>query len=223
MQRLRGSLYLQDGAITTSQLTDGRHDLDIDYDSWHMLVLDADDRVCGCARYREYENDTRFSRLSVARSALARCQRWGASVASAVEAEIRLARRLHLPYVELGGWALAESIRATTEALRMALATYALARALGGGIGLSTVTQRNGSASILKRLGGRLLEEDGAEIPPYYDPEYKCEMEILRFYSWAPNPRYEIWINQIKDELRSIPVLTNGLAKPIFQMAAAAS
>jgi hypothetical protein len=34
-------------------------------------------------------------------------------------------------------------------------------------------------------------------------------MELLRFYSWAPNPRYAVWIEEIRKELRAIPVLTN--------------
>jgi len=207
MQKLRGRLYLEDGAIKPEQLTDGRHRLDIDEESWHLLVLDQEDQVCGCARYREFAGETGFASLGVASSALAQCCEWGRRVALAVEAEIALARRLRVPYVEVGGWALAREIRGTTEALRMVLATYGLSQGLGGCVGVSTATRRNCSASILRRLGGRSLEQNGAEFPTYYDPAYDCEMEILRFYSWAPNPRYTMWIEAIKSELRSVPVL----------------
>jgi hypothetical protein len=34
-------------------------------------------------------------------------------------------------------------------------------------------------------------------------------MEVLRFYSWAPNPRYDVWIQAIRQELCTIPVLTD--------------
>jgi hypothetical protein len=37
-------------------------------------------------------------------------------------------------------------------------------------------------------------------------------MEVLRFYSWAPNPRYQVWIEEIKHELRATLVLANGSA-----------
>ncbi len=219
MQSVRGRIYLQDGAIEPWQLTDGRHQLGIDQASWHLLVMDKADRVSGCARYREYPNDTSFSELSVSQSALARCAEWGPRLEAAVESELALARHLDLPYVELGGWALVEQIRGTAEALRMALVTYCLAQGLGGGVGISTVTRRYCSASILRRIGGRSLEHGGSELPPYYDPQYKCEMEVLRFYSWAPNPRYSGWIDEIRSQLQAIPVLSAGTRLPNLQPA----
>jgi len=45
------------------------------------------------------------------------------------------------------------------------------------------------------------------ELPAYHDPRYKCEMAILRFDSDRPNPRYEAWIEQIREELLSAPVI----------------
>jgi hypothetical protein len=41
----------------------------------------------------------------------------------------------------------------------------ALAQIQGGPLGITTATERNGSASILRRLGGRPLEWDGAAQP----------------------------------------------------------
>jgi len=212
MQQLRGRIYLDDHAIQPQQLTkDGRHKLDSDETSWHLLILDEAEQVCGCVRYREHPEEAGFSHLGVARSALAQCGEWGPKLATAVSAELALARRLAISYVEVGGWALKEQIRNTGEALRMVLATYSLAQALGGGVGLSTATRRHSSASILRKLGGRSLEERGVELPAYFDPEYGCEMEILRFYSWAPNPRYHTWVEAIREELKTIPVVTRKL------------
>ncbi len=206
MQVLRGRIYLEEGAIQPDQLTHGRHQLSIDDGSWHLLILD-NDHVRGCARYCEHTSGVTFPELAVADSAIAHSPIWGKRLKASIESELALAHRLKYPYVELGGWALTEEIRATAEALRMALASYGLARALGGGVGLSTVTHRNGSASILRRMGGRSLEHRGVELPPYYDPQFRCEMEVLRFYSWAPNPRYTIWIDGAAAELRTIPVV----------------
>src|SRR5947209_5625910 len=51
MQRLRGGVYLRDGAIESSQLApDGRHILSVDRESWHILVLGPGGRVLGCMR-----------------------------------------------------------------------------------------------------------------------------------------------------------------------------
>jgi hypothetical protein len=209
MQRLRGSVYLEDGAIEADQLTDGRHRVDIDEASWHLLVVDKDDHVRGCVRFHAYPEETRFLHLNVSRSPLACSEEWGEKLKGAVESELALSRRLDLPCVEIGGWALAEEIRGTSEALRMALAMYGLSQAFGGSVGISTVTRRHCSASILRRIGGRSLEYAGVELPSYDDPRFKCRMEVLRFYSWAPNPRYNVWIEEIKQELCAVPVLTD--------------
>ena len=216
VQTLRGRIYLEDGAIERDQLIDSRHQLDIDEGSWHLLLVDGHHRVRGCARYREYKNTVRFTDLTVARSALARCRDQGPRLRTAVGAELQLARRLELPYVELGGWAIDQPIRGTMDALKMAMATYSLAQSLGGAVGISTVTQRHSSASILRRLGGQVLEEDGRELPPYYDPEYKCGMEVLRFYSWAPSFRYAAWVTDMANILRATTVVCRSTVTPAW-------
>ncbi len=199
-------------------MTNGRYQLDNDEGSWHLLVLDKQDRVSGCVRYREYSNEAGFSQLTVSRSALAHGDVWGPKLERAVEEELALARRLDLPYVEVGGWALPEHVRGTTEAFRMVMATYGLAQVFGGAVGISTVTHRNCSASILKKMGGRPLECESFELPPYYDSGYKCEMEVLRFRSWAPNPRFRVWIERIKAELARKRILS---AKAVYNAALA--
>jgi hypothetical protein len=208
MQMLRGTVYLQDGAITPSQLcAKGRHRHPVDQKSWHLLAVNQDGRVCGGARYRETSNRTVFSQLTIKLSSLARSAVWGKKLRAAVEAELERARKKDVSYVEFGGWALAEELRCKTEGLRIALAVYSLAQSLGGCVGISTATRRHRSSSILRRIGGRPLEADGVELPPYYDPQYGCEMEILRFDSNLPNPRYSRWIDQIRDHLQTVPVI----------------
>jgi hypothetical protein len=211
-QRFRGRVYLEDGAIKPWQLSDGRHRLEADQTSWHLLVLDLAGHVCGCARFRQYPTGAGYGDLSVSRSALALSKEWGDMLKGAVQAEMALARRRDCRPSEWGGWALDEDVRGTVEALRMTLAAYALTCELGGGIALSCVTRRHGSASILRRMGGRSLECRGVEMPAYYDPQYECDMEILSFRSWTPNPRYSVWIDEIRSTLCHTPVLTAGVA-----------
>jgi hypothetical protein len=45
------------------------------------------------------------------------------------------------------------------------------------------------------------------ELPVYYDAQYDCQMEVLKFYSWAPNPRFAPWIDQMKEELSQISIV----------------
>ena len=82
-----------------------------------------------------------------------------------------------------------------------------MSRSSGGGVGITAATRRNHSSSILRRIGGRALVTDGVELPHYYDPQYTCEMEILRFESELPNPRYEVWIEEIRAHLQTATVV----------------
>jgi len=63
-QRLRGGIYLADGAVQPSQLSaDGRHVQHADYDSWHVLTVDGKGAVQGCARYRHLIGNVGFDDL----------------------------------------------------------------------------------------------------------------------------------------------------------------
>lgn len=219
-QRLRGEVYVQDGAVAKSSLIDGRHHSDLDSSSWHLLVMDSHDRICGCARFHEHPRSTESSELNASRSALAKIPEWSDALLSALRSELAFSDYLDIPCVELGGWALGEEIRGTAEALRVALATYAFWQMLGGAISITTATRRHCASSILRRIGGRALTHDGIELPMYYDSQYDCQMEILKFYSWAPNPRFVPWIDQMKEELSQISIIVrhSGCTElPIYQ------
>jgi hypothetical protein len=225
LQRLRGSVYLHDGAITAAQLTsDGRHVLGIDSVSWHVVSVQPDGRVTGCARYRPYGNSAQPEHLTAWRSALANDRTWRGTLHMALEAEISLARKRHIDYVELGGWAITEDMRFTMEAMNIALSTYALAQSIGGCIGLTTATVRNCSSRILRKIGGRSLGLPGCPLPSYFDAHYGCEMELLRFDSHAPNPKYQTRIDDILSGFCELPVvcaraamgLVSAIERPAF-------
>jgi hypothetical protein len=211
MQRLRGGVYLEDGAIGPQDLSaDGRHRLEIDRDSWHLLSIDRYGAICGCVRYCAHASTAGFQQLWVGQSALASSPIWGGRFKSAVESGLRQARMRNVAYVEVGGWALDLQRRCTTEALRIALATYSLARVLGGCIGITTATTRHCSSSILRRLGGNSLQSMGHGLPPYYDPKFQCEMEVLCFDSDRPAPRFFGFVEQLRLEILDAPVIWAG-------------
>jgi hypothetical protein len=60
---------------------------------------------------------------------------------------------------------------------------------------------------VLRRIGMASLCVDGVELPPYYDPQYDCEMEVLAFDSRFPNPKYREWVAQISASLTDGPVI----------------
>jgi hypothetical protein len=208
MQRLRGRIYVDDGAIRPSDLTNGdRHISYLDYDSWHLLTLGTNGSVLGCTRFRRYPNTVSCDQLSVSRAPLATCPAWGRVFRASVNSELKSAREAGFPYLEIGGWALAPEIRGTAEALKSVLAIYALGSLQGGALGISTATERNGSSSILRRLGGRPLESGGSALPPYYDENYRCGMEVLRFDSRHPNPKYAAAIQDLRSHMAKVPVI----------------
>jgi hypothetical protein len=216
MQRLRGRLYLEDKAIRAAAIAaDGRHVLSDDNRSWHLLTLDSEGAVVGCARYLLHGPGVHFDALKVSRVPLGNAPEWRAPLRLAVESELAIAQAAGLAYVEVGGWAMDRSIRCTTECLRSVLTTFAWSRLIGGALGIATATERNGSASILQRLGGQPLEWEGIALPPYFDPEYECRMHVLRFDSQRPNSRYEESVEQLRQELVDLPVISPSFASPL--------
>ena len=217
MQRFRGAVYLKDGAIRPSDLSDGRHKMSIDEHSWHVLSLDSNGRIRGVVRFLEERSTACFNDLWVRQAALARSPTLGSRFRRAVETEMERARRLQMRFGEVGGWAVAEEHRWTLEPLRIILAAYGLGQLLGGCAGVATATMRHKSASILRRIGLNSLRWDGAELPPYYDPRYQCEMEVLQFDTRIPNPKYRDSVRELSQALANSPVICRDSIKSVFQ------
>lgn len=212
-QRLRGSVYVADGAISVSQLTaDGRHEQESDSSAWHVLSVDSDGQVQGCARYRPYDATATFSQLQARNAAIGKSPEWALAFRMAIAAEMRRARENALAFVEVGGWALSPQTRCCTDALKTALATFALSRLLGGCVGITTATTRHSSSSILRRIGGRSLSVGEVELPKFYDPQYGCDMEILRFEASQTNQKYEPIVRELMAELAYADVYTSHTA-----------
>lgn len=207
MQRFRGGVYLNDGAVTASELIDGRHKAAVDEQSWHVLSLDSSDNICACLRYLEERQATSFNDLWVRHAALAQASPFAAKFRRAVEAEMARAREMRIGFGEVGGWAVAESHRWTLEPLRIILATYGLLQLHGGCAGVATATFRHSSAGILRRIGLNPLMADGAPLPPYFDPAYGCQMEVLSFDSRFPNSKYRESVQELMGALTGAEVV----------------
>jgi hypothetical protein len=207
IQQFRGSVYLRDGALTRQQLVDGCHETPEDGRSWHLLMLDAKERVAGCAWYIDHDSRVHFDRLRLRQNPLAQSATWHLPLWSAITEEIAQARAAGVRYAEVGGWAVSTECRHTGDALIVALAAYCLGRVRGETLGITTATARHGSASILRRIGGSALSASGVTLPPYYDPRYGCTMEILRFDSRRPSPRFRGVIDRLHAALARVPVV----------------
>lgn len=208
MQRLRGRIYLKDCAIRPWDVDDdGRYRMQHDEQSWHLLLMDGNKEVIGCARYLVHTGDVRYEQLRVAHSPLARDENWGPKVREAVQSDLLNVRRKGLAYVEAGGWALAEEWRGTRAALEILVGSYALGQLWGGCLGSCTATVRHSSSSIIRRIGGTSFQSRGVVLPPYQDSEYGCTMELLRFDYRSPSERFIPLINQLRTKLARSTVL----------------
>jgi hypothetical protein len=74
-------------------------------------------------------------------------------------------------------------------------------------MGISTVNMCHHSSSILRRIGGRPLVAGGSELPSYYEPLYRSNLEILRFDSSSPSERYVPHVERCCADLRAVKVL----------------
>ncbi|MBL8212528.1 MAG: hypothetical protein JNK87_17570 [Bryobacterales bacterium] len=207
-QRLRGAVYLADGAIAQTDLApDGRFISRIDQEGWQFLILGQDDEVRGTIRYRPIAQPARFEHLGLSQSSLARDRDWALALRRAVESEFERAAQRDLQYIEVGGWAMGKELRNTTEGLRLALTSFALAMVSGGAFGIVNATQRHNSAQILRKVGGSPLQWQGVDLPPYFDQRYRCQMEILRFDSDHLQPRLAQSVSILAESLAKVEVV----------------
>jgi hypothetical protein len=206
-QRFRGQVYLSDGAVQAGDLIDGRHQVSIDEQSWHVLSLDTRGRICACLRYLDEGNAAGVDELWIRHAALAQAPAYADRFRLAVEAQMARAREMEIGFGEVGGWAVAESHRYTLEPLRIILATYGLLQLQGGCSGVATATFRHSSATILRRIGLNSLTLDGVALPPYHDPNYGCHMEVLSFDSRYPAAKYRESVHELSCTLAASPVV----------------
>lgn len=208
MQRLRGTIFLDDGAISRRDLTaDGRHDTPEDDKSWHLLMTDPQGHVRSCVLLLLHRQAASFQRLRLRHCPLLRHAESRQRVQCAVGSEMARAQAAGLRFGELGGWAISQERRGSPDGLMMILAAFGLARTLGGALCITTANARS-SSPILRRVGGAYLEFDATPIPSYFDPRYNHEMDLLRFDSRSPNPKYAALVEMVSGVLSRVSVVS---------------
>jgi hypothetical protein len=210
MQKFRGEVYLSEGNLEVGDLSpDGRHIQPADEKSWHLLTLDEQGAVAACGRVLVHRPHAGFADLLVSECALARSEGWGYLLRRAVEEQIQLIRQRGAVFAEIGGWAVARSLRCTTEAVRLVLAGFALGQLLGGVAGITTANTGHHSSSILRRIGGTPLAAGEVAFPSFYEPHYRAELEILCLDSFRPNPAYDRYIQDCLAALQIATVISS--------------
>ena len=207
IQRFRGRVYLEEGAIAASALDEQqRHFSDWDYRSWHLFILDPHTEICGCVRMTCLRalrgSDLKLYEL-IQRMEPAKASGYTAALQAILDDN----QASSLSTVEIGGWAVSKELRNTSKAMLLASACWSLGQIAGPQVGFASATQRNQSAEIIRRLGGSRLCHHGVELPPFFDTAYGCDMEILTFDSEKPAHEYEPTVVDLKKFLVNALVL----------------
>jgi len=179
---------------------------------WHFLMTNHEGSVTACVRYIAHEEVPSAAKLQVRESPPAQRRESKDVFWKAVESDLATARRDRLRYAEIGGWAVAKEYRGTSDGLMLALAAFSFGRMFGGALGMTTATVRHSSSTILRRLGGSDLQVNGTTVKPYYDPKYRCQMEVLRFDSRAASAKYSALIDMLKEKLTGALVIAQTAA-----------
>ena len=208
VQAVRGAIYMQGGYVRELS-ADGVHMTPEDEKSWHLLMTDDQGHVTSCIWYLEHQNSASVDDLRVRHCPLARSGQWREILYEAVNSELTRARDAGLRYAEVGGWAVSQARRCTSEGLVLALAAYGLCRVLGGALGITTANVTHASSSILRRLGGAYLEWNGSPFPAYFDPRYNTTIELLRFDSRRPSVKYSALIELVRQRLAHVSVIAS--------------
>jgi hypothetical protein len=207
IQRLRGAVYVQDGAIPAHALdASGRHIQEVDDRSWHSYLVDARGTISGCIRVMPHAGHPRPKELHVADL----CRRMEPATAvrhcAALQVFVDQARHAGLGVVEAGGTVVHPQSRNGSAALVLILACWSVSRLLGKPFALAAATVRHNAAEILLRTGGGALQDQAGELGGFFDPYYNCEMKIIAFDSRVQT-RYELTVQDISRHLTLAPAL----------------
>lgn len=191
IQRLRGNRYVADGAIPAAALdAQGRHVTAEDEHSYHLAVWNG--VVQGCLRIQLHPQAERhFTEFRVYDLIRRMPPEMAQKYHAGLEEFMCYGESRNYQITETGGWAVAEKFQFNAASLALPLARWSFSRILPRQISIAAATERNGSAEMLKRIGGWRLKLNGEELPPFYDPGYKCQMELLCFDSDILNPKFE--------------------------------
>jgi hypothetical protein len=199
VQRFRGRVYAEDGAIPMSALDgEGRHYQEFDFENYHLCLREPEGRICGCFRLRLHEPGAEIRDLKL-HDVIERMSPGLAGLCYGVLTSLfELSRDEEVRIGEAGGWAVDEEFRHQRVSILLPIAAWSLYQIVGNSIVFAAATKRHHSSTILKRIGGFALVHGRQELPSFMDEFHGCEMELLGFDSRRPHPQYERIVADLK-------------------------
>lgn len=212
IQLFRGRVFVEDRLLPSTALdATGRHNVEADYKSWHLVLEGGQGEVCGTMRLKVFRIDREPINLE-------RLQLYGfmsrmhpelrESVETGVYKFIADSAKSYSYFTEVGGWAVGEDQRKTVLGPVLAASLWGLARASGGGTGIATARIQNQASEILQRMGGMEIFAYGSALPPFYDSYHACEHQLLGFDSEYLSSRLEATVADIKTHILQTNIIT---------------
>lgn len=213
-QRLRGRVYLDDGAISADDLDSQQcYVVKDDSLSWHILLRDSTGLVVAVSRmlfFSHSNGPVPIDKLHAAQLIERTSELVRAKYLCALQQFASPSCDCAPYFVECGGLAIASEMRASRNTSIFLSTYWALSRFIGAARGVGAATERNSSADILRRFGGfSIPTQNGGSIEPFYDSVYDCMMELQGFASDILDPTLEPTVQDIQEFLPKMIVFVS--------------
>jgi hypothetical protein len=183
IQKLRGRVYIQDGAISADELDEaGRHLFCGENTRWYVAVVEMNSGTLLAANgYSAHFQPAKALHGTHVRHILERAPvEQAQALIREYESVVKNCLQLGHGFGEGAGWIASPGIQALNSGILAALAGPALFNCIGVRVSMCVATQRHSANAILKRIGMRPLLGD-VTSSVFDDPTYGCRMEALAF------------------------------------------
>jgi hypothetical protein len=208
IQRLRGQVYLADGAIRKEDLTaDGRQVDPADDSAWHIVITGSGQEVVGCIRIAHLGMSPSFSQFHQHEIIERMPEPSRGHYRLAFQNVISDPNKKEIGFGDTGAWAVAKGAHNHGLGVALIIVGWALYRHLGDAWVMAMATQRHRASELLKALGASALAMDGVPLPSFFDPAYDCTMELLVFDTRHPSELAAAHVDELTRIIARHPVI----------------
>ncbi len=212
--KMRGSVYLQDGAISEENLDKfGKYVSPHDKYSWQVLLLDSSKKPHGGLRIRfwDFENIRAHFMQTHAKELIDRmdCDNqkvYQESIIRFLDEEMRTKF-----FGEVAGLVITDYEKNSPAALLLVAFCFAFGEFVGGFNALVSATERHYSNRIMRKIGGHRIphKETKEYLNTFFDSKYNCNMEYIVFESACPAALIQDLCKKIQEKLKTTLVLAH--------------
>jgi len=215
---VRGETYLKDGAIKTEDLdSNGGFSIPLDHSSWHMALMDDEERISATLRLTSLPIDSKKRKGSLPHVG----ESIRRSATDPLSSRLALERYLsgmgltfgseRATFLVVGGWATSPTLALPGAGAELALAAWAYARMSQAAGAICVASERHDAHGQLVRTGAvPILAVNSKEM--YYDPAYSCHVGILGFRVFQERRALRRAVDQLTERINDSEVVINSAA-----------